>query len=514
MIALLATIPWPAWSGDEGQITLPSFEFSPDMPWLNVSKPIRLSELKGKVVVLDFWTYGCINCVHVLEDLKTLETKYHPYLAVIGVHTPKFDREKELKALRNIVVRYGIEHPVVNDVEFRAGRYYGMRAWPTQVVIDPQGIPLGKVIGEGNLDILDSAIAKLIEEQKDRLDPTPLPISLESEKLERSPLAAPGKVTISGRYVAISDTLHNRVVLADRSGKVLQVFGGPKPGHADGNAINARFSSPQGIVINGNKIYVADTGNHLIRALDIVSEDVTTIAGDSSMEQPRQGKFKAMEIGLRSPWGLAIKDEKLYIAMAGSHQIWRLNLATGELSDYAGSGREGLQDGSLSTSRFSQPSGLSIQGDWLFVADAEDSAIRRINLKDEKVETLVGAGLFDFGDVDGSFDEARLQHVLGIAAIDAYRVIAADTYNHKIKLLDLRKKTVSTLPLKSPSTDASQHEPPRLDEPGGLTVDGNLVLIADTNNNRIMAYDIVSGVLSPWKIDRLNTRHLALPNNR
>lgn len=193
MIALLATIPWPAWSGDEGQITLPSFEFSPDMPWLNVSKPIRLSELKGKVVVLDFWTYGCINCVHVLEDLKTLETKYHPYLAVIGVHTPKFDREKELKALRNIVVRYGIEHPVVNDVEFRAGRYYGMRAWPTQVVIDPQGIPLGKVIGEGNLDILDSAIAKLIEEQKDRLDPTPLPISLESEKLERSPLAAPEK---------------------------------------------------------------------------------------------------------------------------------------------------------------------------------------------------------------------------------------------------------------------------------------------------------------------------------
>ncbi len=489
------------------RVPFPLFEFHQNMPWLNVSRPLSMDELRGKVVILDFWTYGCINCIHVLEDLKKLEQKYRPYLAVIGVHTPKFDREKELKALRQIVVRYDVEHPVLNDVEYLVARHYGMRAWPTQVVIDPRGEPLGKVTGEGNLDILDKAIAGLLEKYQEELSDAPLPLALEKEKFQRSLLAAPGKLAVSKNYVAISDTLHHRIILADRYGKILRIFGGLEPGANDGAAKDARFSSPQGIVIGEEqKIFVADTGNHLIRELNIESGLVKTIAGDGSLNQPRHGRFSALEVGLRSPWALALQERQLYIAMAGSHQIWRLNLSIGELSDYAGSGREGLKDGALPVSQFSQPSGLSIGGHWLYVADAEDSAVRRIHLQDEFVETLTGKGLFDFGDKDGDFADAELQHVLGISAIDDKKVVIADTYNHKLKLLDLQKRTVSTLRHgKAPEIDGGDSMI-TMSEPGGLAAYKDLILVADTNNNRILQYDLKTNILKEWTLSAANQR--------
>ena len=474
------------------------FEISPELPWLNVSRPLQLKELRGKAVLLDFWTYGCINCVHVLEDLKRLEKKYHPYLAVIGVHTPKFDREKNIKALRNIIVRYDIEHPVVNDVESQLGRYYGMRAWPTQVLIDPQGVPLGKVTGEGNYELLDSVIGDLLQEFKAELDPTPLPLSLERERFEKSLLAAPGKIAVSDTHIAISDTLHHRILISDHDGNIIAVFGGNGPGNKDGSSKEARFSSPQGVVFSGRRLYVADTGNHLIRELDLDTGTVKTIAGNGSLEQPRLGAYDAREIGLRSPWGLALKGTSLYIAMAGSHQIWRLQLTTGKIENYAGSGREGLKDGPLQISRFSQPSGLSIRGDWLYVADSEDSSIRRINLDSEQVETLVGTGLFDFGDRDGPFDQALLQHVLGVAAIADGRIVIADTYNHKLKLLDLTGEKVTTLA--GGGRTGSDESDTRLNEPGGLAVLGDDIFIADTNNNRIMKYSLRDPTLVELKL--------------
>jgi len=458
------------------------FEISPELPWLNVSRPLQLKELLGKAVLLDFWTYGCINCIHVLEDLKRLEEKYRPHLAVIGVHTPKFDREKDIKALRNIIVRYDIEHPVVNDVESQLGRYYGMRAWPTQVLIDPKGVPLGKVTGEGNYELLDSVIGDLLQEFKPELDPTPLPLSLEKERLEKSLLAAPGKIAASDTRIAISDTLHHRILISDHDRNIIAVFGGNRPGNKDGGSNKARFSSPQGVIFSGRRLFVADTGNHLIREIDLDTKTVKTIAG----------------IGLRSPWGLALKGESLYISMAGSHQIWRLQLTTGKIGSYAGSGREGLKDGPLQTSRFSQPSGLSIHGEWLYVADSEDSSIRRINLDNERVETLVGTGLFDFGDRDGPFDQALLQHVLGVAALADGRIVIADTYNHKLKLLDLTRKKVTTLA--GDGRTGSDRSDTRLNEPGGLAVLGEEIFITDTNNNRIMKYNLRDPTLVEWRL--------------
>ncbi|MDJ0808039.1 MAG: redoxin domain-containing protein, partial [Gammaproteobacteria bacterium] len=225
-------------------------EFAPGLPWLNVERPLTFDDLRGKVVILDFWTYGCINCIHVLADLKKLEAKFGHQLLVIGVHTPKFDNEKNLDTLQSIVVRYGIEHPVVSDVDSMLASIYGMRAWPTRVLIDPAGSVLGRVTGEGRYDLFVETIEDLLEEHAALLDPTPIPLKLEREQLTPSLLAAPGKIAASDQYVAISDTLHHRVILLDHAGKILKTFGGTAAGREDGPAGEARFDSPQGLVFD------------------------------------------------------------------------------------------------------------------------------------------------------------------------------------------------------------------------------------------------------------------------
>jgi thiol-disulfide isomerase/thioredoxin len=248
-----------------------AIEFDRSLPWLNVSRPLSLIDLRGKVVILDFWTYGCINCIHVLEDLKRLKEKYGEKLAIIGVHTPKFDNEENIDTLRRIIVRYDIDHPVVNDVASLMGRQYGMRAWPTQFLIDPAGGVLGKVVGEKNYDLFDKTITKLLKDYAAVLNDTPLPIALEKDKLEASLLAAPGKIAVSKQLVAISDTLHHRIILTTHDGKITKIIGNKKSGFSDGKYANARFKSPQGLSFSKNGLYVADTGNHSIRFINYCS---------------------------------------------------------------------------------------------------------------------------------------------------------------------------------------------------------------------------------------------------
>lgn len=473
----------------------PAPEFKTGLPWLNVSRPLTMKELRGKAVLLDFWTYGCINCMHVIPDLKRLEAKYGAKLAVIGVHSPKFDNEKNLDTLRSVVVRYGLEHPVVNDVDFTLWRLYGVRAWPTLVLIAPDGGVVGSVAGEGHYATLDKSIGDQLARFAGRLDGKPLPLVLEKNRQTGKLLAAPGKISASQQFVAIADTQHHRVLLADRHGKILHAFGGKEAGFRDGKAQEARFFAPQGLSFGSGGLYVADTGNHAIRFIDLEKQSVTTVAGNGQMGGGRiNGEFAALKIGLASPWDVAYHDGLLYIAMAGSHQIWRLDVTSGKISPFAGSGREDITDGALTHAAFSQPSGLGLSGDSLYVADAEDSAVRRIDLRGGKVETLVGAGLFDFGDRDGDFRSARIQHVLGIAVLDEKHILIADTYNHKLKQLDLKTRTIVTLAGSGKPGGAG------LNEPGGLAVMDGKVLLADTNNHRIMEFDPKTGKLAEWPI--------------
>ncbi|MDQ3172476.1 MAG: redoxin domain-containing protein [Acidobacteriota bacterium] len=460
--------------------------------WLNTDKPLSLAALKGKVVLLDFWTYGCINCIHIIPDLKRLEEKYANQLVVIGVHSAKFENEKETENIRRIILRYEIEHPVYNDAEFKVWQSYGVRAWPTQVLIDPAGYVIGSISGEGNYDPIDTAIGKAVEDFRKRgeVNEEPLKLTLERAKVGNLPLAFPGKVfaDAKGDRLFIADSNHNRIVITRLDGTLVETIGTGQRGFADGAFDIASFYRPQGIALDGDNLYIADTENHLIRRVDLKARTVKTIAGTGKQSHEYFKQGPSREVGLNSPWDLQLVGSTLYIAMAGPHQIWKLDLDKEAVSTFAGSGREARLDGSLLEAGFAQPSGLATDGRNLFVADSESNIIRAIDLSSGQVKTVVGGDLFKFGDVDGRGDDVRLQHPLGIFALDG-QLLIADTYNHKIKQLDPAARSVKTLfgTGKPGQTDGTS---PSLYEPGGLSGANNKLYVADTNNHAVRVVDL------------------------
>lgn len=475
-------------------------EFPPGLPWLNVSKPLDLPKLRGKIVVLDFWTYGCINCLHVADELRELEEKYGNALAVIGVHSPKFDNERDLDTLKHNIKRYGLRHPVVQDEDFHLMEAYGARAWPTLSVIDPRGKYVARIVGEDVKDRLGRIIDYLLARDRDVIDESPLPLAILEHQSNAAGLAGPGKVAIGYGIVAVSDTLNHRVLISTPEGQVTALFGGT-PGFQDGDASSARFRSPQGLAIGRGKLFVADAGNHAVRVIDLEDGQVDTLAGTGRvgyrLRDTLEGTGLAMD--LRSPWALALDGKDLYVAMAGSHQIWMLDLESGNFARFAGSGREGIDDGPLHEATFSQPSGLALVGRRLYVVDPEASAVREINLDKRRVKTLVGTGLFDFGDRDGDFKQAQFQHPGGIAALDSTRLLIADSYNHKLRLIHLAERRVDSV--KNAVTMGSENDALPLNEPGGIAASGDLVLIADTNNDRLLSYDLEKREWKPWPLD-------------
>lgn len=469
--------------------------------WLNTDRPIYIKNLKGKVVLLDFWTYCCINCMHIIPDLKKLEAKYPNELVVIGVHSAKFLNEKDSDNIRQAILRYGIEHPVVNDSEFRIWRSYGVRAWPTLVLIDPDGYVSGVVSGEGHYEILDKVISSLIEEfsKQGKLDRTPLKLALEKNKVPESILSFPGKIitnrlTGSEGRLFISDSNNNRIIITDLDGNVKDVIGDGSEGTQDGSFESAQFNKPQGLSLSGNKLYIADTENHLIREADLNNKTVKTIAGTGKQARGYGSGGNALKTPISSPWDLVKIGGKIYIAMAGVHQVWVLD--NNIVRPYAGSGREGRLDGKLMESELAQPSGITTDGSKLYIADSETSSIRSIDLdeKNGKVDTIVGLDLFEFGDIDGKGRDVRLQHPLGVLFYDG-KLYVADTYNHKIKILDPENKTSKTF-LGTGKPGKNDGNNPSFYEPSGLAIAGDKLFIADTNNHLIRVADLKTKTVS------------------
>lgn len=468
-------------------------ELEGGIAWFNTDHPITLASLKGKIVLLDFWTYCCINCMHVIPDLKKLESKYPNQLVVIGVHSAKFPNEGESDNIRQAILRYEIEHPVVNDREFRIWRRYGPRSWPTLVLIDPQGYVLGGISGEGHYDKLDHLISQLIIDHRFRgtLNEEPLSLTLEKSRLSTPVLSFPGKVCADphGDRLFIADSNHNRIVIATRTGKVLDVAGAGEIGAADGSFADATFKHPQGMALDGDVLYVADTENHLLRRLDLKARTVTTIAGTGVQALGRYERGPARQVALSSPWDLTLEKGILYIAMAGPHQIWAMNLQHNEIGPYAGSSHEDRIDGPLMEAALAQPSGITSDGTNLYVADSEISAIRSVSLNPKgHVTTIVGVALFEFGDVDGQGEMVRLQHPLGVEHYNGVLYVT-DTYNHKIKAIGPHLKTSVTL-FGSGKPGLCDGEMPQFYEPGGLSIADGKIYIADTNNHVIRVADL------------------------
>jgi DNA-binding beta-propeller fold protein YncE len=459
--------------------------------WLNTDGPLSIRALRGKVVLLDFWTYCCINCLHVLPDLKRLERKHGDALVVIGVHSAKFTNEGDTAHIREALARYEIEHPVVNDRGFAIWHAYAVRAWPTLLVIDTEGYVIGGVSGEGHYDVLDEVITELIEDARarGRLDTRPLTPAHAGGPPAGSALAYPGKLVVDepSARLLITDTNHHRLLVATMDGRVTDVIGCGRPGAADGPAGEASFRHPQGMAVVEDLVYVADTDNHLIRTVDLAAGVVATLAGTG--EQARglgaRGGI-ALDSALSSPWDLVVADGVLFVAMAGPHQVWAYEAEARRIAPWAGTGREGRQDGSRWESAFAQPSGITADEGRLYVADSETSSIRAIDRRTGAVETVVGRDLFEFGDVDGVGDEVRLQHPLGVTAWKGL-VYVADTYNHKVKVLDPVTRRVTTL--------AGTGRDDVFFEPGGVGVGLGWLWVADTNHHAVKAVDLSTGAV-------------------
>lgn len=520
--------------GWEQDLAVP--EFPEGLEWLNTEEPLSIyKDLCGKVVVLDFFTYCCINCIHVLPDLHALEHRFSDKdgLLIVGVHSAKFPNEKVLDNIKSAVLRYNITHPVVNDADASLWQELEVSCWPTLVILGPRGNLLFSLIGEGHRDKLFSYTSIALKYYKDRgqIRDGKIGIKLFKESLPPSPLLFPGKVTMdhaTGRLV-VADTGHHRILVIQKNGRIQSSIGGPNPGRKDGMFSESSFNSPQGVAIADNVIYVADTENHLIRKIDLEAEKVTTVAGVGVQGTDTEGGEEGDKQPISSPWDVALgtsgsevqRNDILWIAMAGTHQIWALLLDSGTLpkkSDlkkgtcirFAGSGNEENRNNAYPhKAGFAQPSGLALASEepWscLFVADSESSTVRTVSLRDGAVKHLVGGerdpmNLFAFGDVDGAGINAKLQHPLGVAWDEERQVLyVADSYNHKIKVVDPKTKGCTTLAGTGDASDASSSfAESAFNEPGGLCIgeSGRLLYVADTNNHQIKVMDLEARTVS------------------
>ncbi|UQN31555.1 thioredoxin-like domain-containing protein [Brachybacterium kimchii] len=432
--------------------------------WLNTGGiELDLEDLRGKVVVLDFWAFCCVNCLHVLDELRPIEEKWADELVVVGVHSPKFEFEKDADALAANIERYEITHPVLDDPELSTWSEYGARAWPTLIVLDTHGRIAANLSGEGHADTIDSLAAQLVTEGEAdgslRRGPAPTVIA------DRVPqtLRFPSKVaTLDDGRLIVSDAGQHRLVVFEPDGStVSEIIGAGRRGRADGDAPDVLFAEPNGVLVlppevadeAGYEVLVADSANHLLRSVELgrsrllrsrTTSIVGTVAGDGAQWMQGQalptGEGDPLGFALSTPWDLTWSHalDRVVITMAGIHQIWTFDPRTGSLAVLAGTTQEGLVDGALVSSWWAQPSGIDEMDDGtLAIADSESSAIRLLDPQTLTVRTVVGKGLFDFGHVDGAADHARLQHPLGVTALPDGRLAVCDTYNGAIRLIDL-----------------------------------------------------------------------------
>ncbi|XP_969236.3 NHL repeat-containing protein 2 isoform X1 [Tribolium castaneum] len=532
----------------------PIKDFASGLEWFNVSEPLSFSKhLKGKIVVLDFFTYCCINCMHIIPDLREVEKEFsvEDGLVVIGVHSAKFENEKVSSNILAAVQRYNITHPVVNDFNSQMWKNCEVSCWPTLLILGPNANPIVMLMGEGHKENLRTYIRAALEyyKEKNQISDHQIPFKSAYHLLPdlKGPLLFPGKITNfvaknQEEILAISDTGNNRILILKSDGTILHQVGSGEIGFRDGSFTQCEFNAPQGLAFqNENTLFVADTENHAIRKIDLAKKTVESVVGSGVQGHDRVGGKQWTQQVISSPWDLCIFRtpdmdmsfypegnppirEILIIAMAGTHQIWALFLedtvwwkckkyTAGTCLSIAGSGREENKNNAYPhAAGFAQPSGLALcsKNKEVYIADSESSSVRRLSLVDGKVMPVVGGdrnpnNLFAFGDKDGTLFDAKLQHLLGLAmSKDEDLLFVADTYNHKLKKVKIVENSVSTVTLPaSDTTDGAKNHP--FSEPAGLCVssDGRKIYLADTNNHCVKVLTLGSDY-SVKSINKLN----------
>jgi thiol-disulfide isomerase/thioredoxin len=465
-----------------------------DGRWFNVSRPLCLADLRGRLIILDFWTSCCVNCLHVLPTLRRIEELFSDSVLVIGVHSPKYPAEQDAANVAHAIARHNIRHPVVHDPQLSLWQEYGIAAWPTLVFIGPDGHILGDLPGEPATEKLISGIGEMIRcwRASGSICPRPLPLDPDGCAPAAGRFRFPAKIKPlhrpgASKLWAIADSGHHQVVICDDDGREIRRFGCGTPGFLDLADDACAFNSPQGLACNGSRVYVADTGNHAIRRIDLETGTVCTVAGTGERGPVLECTRRGRDAQLASVWDLEYADGTLFFANAGTHQLGRIDLGTDEVVPLAGTGDEDLVDGVAREAQLAQPTGLALDAAAriLYFVDSETSSVRAIDIADGgRVRTLVGAGLFECGRRNGAFAHARLQHCRGITCWRD-RLVVADSYNGILRILDLRARQVSELG----GEDCCWANDQRLKggDPAGVTADGDhRLLVADTNHHRLV----------------------------
>jgi thiol-disulfide isomerase/thioredoxin len=449
--------------------------------WLNTGgEQLRLGDLRGRFVLLDFWTFCCINCLHVLDELRPVEERYADELVVIGVHSPKFTHEADPDALVAAVERYAVHHPVLDDPELITWRAYAARAWPTLVLVDPEGYVVAQYAGEGHAHAIDALLAEQVAVHRERGTLQPGGSPYVAPEVAPTDLRFPAKaVRLPYGGLLVADAGHDRLVeLAADGATVVRALG------------EGVFREPNGLCLLptdvaadlGYDVVVADTVGHRLHALVLATGETRVLAGDGEQRMPGDGSGR-----LSSPWDVAWWQERIWVAMAGVHQLWTLDPRTGVVEIAAGTGNEGLVDGPLGDAWFAQTSGLAVDGDRLWLADSETSSLRV--LEDGAVTTVVGEGLFDFGFRDGGRREARLQHPLGVAVAADGSVLVADTYNGAVRRYE-------------PATGELMTVASGLAEPSGLLAEGDVAVVVESAGHRLTTVPLGSLVRTEGDVSR------------
>ena len=464
---------------------VPAPEFPPGLEWLNTTGPLRMSQLLGRVSALAFVNAGSAWCTQTLVDLGHLRNRYPDRLNVVAINVPRFDHEREPRRAGKRLGRHRFQFPIAHDADWTLWQHCGIEAWPTVVLVDVEGRMRERFVGDGQLREIDAAVSRLLGEATPR--------SLNAERIEMRrggepmlPLRFPSGLALSGNYLYVADSGHHRVLECDLSGRVLRQFGSGGSGFIDGPMELAAFNRPQGLCIERDTLYIADTGNHAVRRVQLRGGDISTVVGAGRSGTPKEGLVADPRmVALDQPRAVSLSAGNLYIATAGDNRVWRFDLGTPGIALVAGSGRLAVVDGKAETVSFAEPTSLASVQQAIYICDAAGSAIRLANARTGQVSTVLGQDAWTHGNTDGARADARMQQPQAIALDPAAPVLwIADSGNDRLRSLRLGGGELTTVEL-----------PQRLHAPGGLVVADGVVWIADTDAHAVLRYDTRDGSL-------------------
>jgi hypothetical protein len=447
--------------------------------WLNC-EPQSLADHRGRVVAVAFWHAGSVYSHNLLADMQELQRRHADSLTVLGIHTPKFEAERSAGLVLKTINQLGLHFPMALDADFSAWQQVGVDAWPTVVLFDMQGERVRMFVGDLQREAIDVEIVAVLDAagMGQRVFETFEP-SVRPEP--HRPLAFPNGLAIGPDHLYVADSGHHRILECNHDGRVLREFGTGRAGLIDGERREACFHRPQGLFLSRDMLYVADTGNHALRRIRLLDGEVDTLAGTGRPGVHDPLRSATMQ-PLNAPWSLTGTFDRLYIAMAGAQQVWELNQGDRSLRVAAGDGRLGMTDSGAGKSSFAQPTSLALVDKNLYVLDAASSALRALHLPSGAVQTLIGHGLYEFGDHDGVRSQALMQFPTGLVA-DARAPLLwiADTYNNLLRSFrisggELRRHDLAH----------------RLHGPGALASSPGLLWLANTLAHEVLCIDTAS----------------------